>query len=101
MLSARVSKSSEDSPFLNAAAFSANRAKALNTSPQRPQRTCPPAARSTSAVNRYTVSHLEHCVNTLGGSPGVNATPVIPINDLHPIKSCGVGGYYRMGLRFE
>ena len=87
MLSARVSKSSDDSPFLNAAAFSAKRAKALNTSPQRPQRTWPPAARSTSADNRYTVSHLEHCVNTLGCSPGVNTTPVILSDDLHPIKS--------------
>jgi hypothetical protein len=52
MLSARVSKSSDDSPFLKAVAFSAKRARALKTSPQRPQRTCPPAARNTSADNR-------------------------------------------------
>ena len=46
-------------------ASSASRASALNTSPHRPQRTWPPAARSTSADSRNTVSHLEHCVNML------------------------------------
>ena len=63
--SARVSRSSDDSPLLKPVASSARRDKALNTSPHRPQRTCPPAARSASADKRNTVSHFEHCVNTL------------------------------------
>ena len=66
MLSARVSKSNELSPVVNALASSARCANALKTSPHLPQRTWPPAARKTSADNLKTVSHLEHCVYTLG-----------------------------------
>src|SRR5450755_1134480 len=101
MPSARVSKSSGDSPLAKLLESSASRASALKTSPQRPQRTWPPAARSTSADNRKTVSHLEHCVYTLDGSPGVDAAPVIALNDLHHIKSRRVGGFYRVGLRLQ
>jgi hypothetical protein len=64
MLSARVSISSGDSPAEKAVGSSARRAKALKTSPHRPQRTWPPAARSTSADILKTVSHFEHCVYT-------------------------------------
>jgi hypothetical protein len=64
MLSARDSKSSGDSPVAKAVESSARRTKALNTSPHFPQRTWPPAARSTSADNLNTVSHFEHCVYT-------------------------------------
>src|SRR5271166_1708655 len=99
--SARVSNSSGDSPVENALGCSARRESALNTSPHRPQRTCPPAARSTSADSLKTVSHFAHCVYKLGRSPGVNAAPVIPPNDLHDIKSRGVGGLYRVCLRLQ
>ena len=65
MLSARASSSSGDSPAGKAADSSARRARALNSSPHFPQRTWPPAARSTSADNLKTVSHFEHCVYTV------------------------------------
>src|SRR5258708_40133626 len=87
MLSARVSNSNELSPVVNALASSARCAKALKISPHFPQRTLPPAARNTSADNLKTVSHLEHCVNTLGYSPRVDAAPFIALYDLHHIKT--------------
>src|SRR5882724_7711653 len=101
MASARVSDSSDDSPAGNAVASSASRANALNTSPHRPQRTWPPAARKASADNRNTVSHFEHCVYTLSRSAGVYAAPVIPPDDLHHIKTRSVGGLDCVRLRLQ
>src|ERR1700692_456036 len=102
MPSARVSKSSGDSPVEKPAESSARRAKAVNTSPHLPQRTWPPATRSTSADNLKTVWHFEHCVYTaLSASPSVDAAPVIAFNDLHHIKSIAVGGLHRVGLRLQ
>jgi hypothetical protein len=59
----------------------------LNTSPQRPQRTWPPAARSTSADKRNTVSHFTHCVYKLSRSPSVDAAPLVSPKHLHDIKT--------------
>src|ERR1700721_2532643 len=93
--------SNGDSPASKAVESSARRANALNTSPHFPQRTCPPAVRSTSADSLNTVSHFEHCVNNLSASPGVDTAPVIALDDLHHIKTAGVSGFYlvRLGLQ--
>jgi hypothetical protein len=99
--SARVSSSMGDSPAGNAAGSSASRASALKTSPHRPHRTWPPAARSTSADKRNTVSHFTHCVYKLNRSPRVNAAPIVAPKDLHHIKPGGVRGFHRVGLRFQ
>src|ERR1700679_475192 len=101
MLYARASMSSGDSPASKAVESSARRVNALNTSPHFPQRTWPPAARSTSADSLNTVSHFEHCVNNLSASPSVDTAPVIALDDLHHIKPTGVSGFYlvRLGLQ--
>src|ERR1700677_2860805 len=93
--------SNGDSPASKAVESSARRANALNTSPHFPQRTWPPAARSTSADNLKTVSHFEHCVNNLSASPSVDTAPVIALDDLHHIKTTGVGGFYPVRLRLQ
>ena len=98
---ARVSISKWDSPAGKVLGSSANLASALNTSPQRPQRTWPPAARSTSADKRNIVSHFEHCVYKLSRSPGVNAAPVVPPKHLNDIKTGRVCGFHRVGLRLQ
>ena len=84
-----------------ALASSARRASALNTSPHRPQRTWPPAARSVSAVSWKTVSQLEHCVYKLGDSPSVDAAPIAALNHLHDSKSSAVRGLYCIGLALQ
>src|SRR5882757_438974 len=101
MLSARNSKSISVSPAVKALGSSARCANALKTSPHFPQRTWPPAARSTSADNLKTVSHLEHCVNKLGHSPRVDAAPLVALNHLHHIKTRRVCRLYCVGLRFQ